>query len=109
MYEHGRVGACKFGDDECEHFHLNLLPVDCDISTKITHPSVLPPIIIESHEELVQNYQKYSEYLYFAVGEREYFFPVVGDIPSSFMRTIIAQCIGKPELADWRRISKLNI
>jgi hypothetical protein len=103
FYEHGRAGHCSMTIDGviCHHFHMHALPLAQDISGTITH-DISKPIILKDEYELPKLYEEYDQYLYFEDTKGvKYFFPVTGDIPSHYLRTVIATSIEKPERADW--------
>lgn len=104
FYEHGRAGSCvSFGPDErlCHHFHLHALPIDLDISVDLRKrfPQHKP---VDDYRSMDNLFQKFGEYLYFEGYEREgCFYPVADAIPSHLMRTLIADALHDPGLADW--------
>lgn len=103
FYEHGRAGHCSMTVDGviCHHFHMHALPFTNDISGQIAS-DISEPIIIKDEYEIPKLYEEYDQYLYFEDTQGiKYFFPVTGDIPSHYLRTMIATSIEKPERADW--------
>ena len=103
FYEHGRAGHCSMTIDGviCHHFHMHALPFTNDISSRIAS-DISEPIIIKNEYEILKLYEEYDQYLYFENTQGiKYFFPVNGDIPSHYLRTVIAKSIGRPERADW--------
>jgi len=101
FYEHGRAGHCSISLDEtlCEHFHLHALPLVEDISRDIatTHKD----IELSSFSDVPKFFEQYDQYLLFEQGDIVHFYPVLTEIPSHFLRTVISEKIGQPERADW--------
>lgn len=105
FYEHGRAGHCSMTVDGviCHHFHMHALPFNDDISNQVTS-DISEPIIIKDEYDIPKLYEEYDQYLYFEDTQAtKYFFPVTREIPSHYLRTMIATSIGKPERADWEK------
>jgi diadenosine tetraphosphate (Ap4A) HIT family hydrolase len=111
FYEHGRAGGCvSFGPDErlCHHFHLHALPVACDVSS-IIKKQVPQHIRMNSFGDINDLFARYGEYLYFENNDRvATMYPVSGKIPPHFLRTLIANALDAPQLADWENIKDQN-
>ncbi len=102
FYEHGRAGHCSMilNGVECHHFHMHALPLSNDISTEVSH--MFKPKIITNENDIPILYESYDQYLYFENSEgKKFFFPANKPLPSHYLRTIIANVIGKPERSDW--------
>lgn len=102
FYEHGRAGHCSMTLDgaECHHFHIHALPLGVDISDEIA--TMFKPIIIENEHEIPVLYERYDQYLYFENTDgKKFFYPANKPLPSHYLRTVIANAIGKPERSDW--------
>lgn len=102
FYEHGRAGHCGLTVDGviCHHFHMHALPLSIDISSEVSKS--FRPILLENEKEIPELYQQYDQYLYFENSKgQKFFFPVNKPLPSHYLRTVIANAIGKPERADW--------
>lgn len=110
FYEHGRAGHCSMTVDGviCHHFHMHALPLTNDISSRVAS-DISNPIIIKDEYAIPKLYEEYDQYLYFEnIQGVKYFFPVTGDIPSHYLRTVIATSIGKPERADWENYFSMH-
>ena len=104
FYEHGRAGHCGMTVDGviCHHFHLHALPFKEDISKEVSEIS--DPIIIKDESEISVLYEEYDQYLYFENKDgTKYFFPVSGELPSHYLRTVIANTVGRPQRANWEQ------
>lgn len=102
FYEHGRAGHCSMtlNGVECHHFHMHALPLAEDISTDVS--KMFKPIMLIDENEIPVLYERYDQYLYFenTSGEK-FFYPANKPLPSHYLRTVIANAIGKPERSDW--------
>lgn len=103
FYEHGRAGHCGMTLDgvECHHFHMHALPLSQDISSDIA--TMLKPVVLGGGErEIPVLYERYDQYLYFEnLDGKQFFFPANKPLPSHYLRTVIANAIGRPERSDW--------
>lgn len=102
FYEHGRAGHCSMTVDGviCHHFHMHALPLRQDVSEEVS--SFLKPIIIQHEDEIPVLYEQFDQYLYFENTKgTKFFYPVDREIPSHYLRTVIAEAIDHPERADW--------
>lgn len=101
FYEHGRAGHCSVSTDEtlCEHFHLHALPLAEDISSDIAQNHEV--FKLNDIKELPSYYEQYDQYLLYENKDALYFYPVVDEIPSHYLRTIVANKINHPERANW--------
>lgn len=101
-YEHGRAGHCSMtlNGIECHHFHMHALPLNEDISTEVSE--MFKPIILQDENDIPVLYERYDQYLYFenTAGDK-FFYPANKPLPSHYLRTVIANAIGKPERSDW--------
>ncbi len=109
FYEHGRAGHCSISNNEilCEHFHLHALPLKEDISSNIQNH--FEEITLSSIHSLPQLYEQYDQYLLYENENGIKFYPVLGEIPSHFLRTVISKKIGKPERANWEEVTDLAL
>lgn len=109
FYEHGRAGHCSIlnSDVLCEHFHLHALPLRADIASKIENH--FEEITLDSLSLLHEYYEQYDQYLLYENENGIRFYPVQGEIPSHFLRTVISEEIGKPERADWQKVADLTL
>jgi hypothetical protein len=108
--EHGRVQACAVEDEEahdllCYHAHQLFFPVQADLSNfaregrfeKIFEGASL----FDMPSSLLQ---EQDEYLLFEESNGQvHIHKVIGKCPRQFMRYLVAERAGKPELASWQR------
>lgn len=102
FYEHGRAGHCSMtlNGVECHHFHMHALPLDEDIPAEVS--KMFKPIMLGDENDIPIQYERYDQYLYFENTDGEkFFFPANKPLPSHYLRTVIANAIGKPERSDW--------
>jgi diadenosine tetraphosphate (Ap4A) HIT family hydrolase len=102
FYEHGRAGHCSMtlNGVECHHFHMHALPLNEDISAEVS--KMFKPIMLEDENDIPVLYERYDQYLYFENTDGEkFFYPANKPLPSHYLRTVIANVIGKPERSDW--------
>ena len=106
FYEHGRAGSCHSNDahgTQCEHFHLNCIPSDICIHSKLkAHLEKHYPV--ESLDRICPLFHKWGDYLYCENNEKEaIYYPVQQTkIPPHFLRTLICEELLMPEKADWQ-------
>ena len=106
FYEHGRAGGCltsSVDGTQCEHFHLNLLPLDICINE--TLKKHYDSILLKSYEDIKENFNQYGDYLYFENNEEEkYFYPVQHKkVPPHFLRSLVCEKINKTHRANWQK------
>lgn len=103
FYEHGRAGHCvSFSPDErlCHHFHLHALPLSQDISSNLDDQ--FQRLNMSSYASIDDFFNKFGEYLFFENNDKKaIFYPVVTEIESHLLRTLVANALQAPERADW--------
>lgn len=84
-----------------EHFHFHLLPFSEDLAQPLL--STLPRRLKTAYNTSTIYFQKYGEYLYYEnAADEGFFFSTEGtQLPSHYLRTVIAQINHTPERADW--------
>jgi len=112
-YEHGRAGACHAHDPQdpsapvCHHFHLHVLPIELDIHGQLAQRLESWPVA--GAEDILDLFYRYGDYLYFrnAQGEARFYTAIGGwTVPPHYMRSLISEGLGKPELADWEQLAR---
>lgn len=114
-YEHGRAGACHARDPNdpegpaCHHFHLHILPSAIDIHCILEQ--TLPCWPVERLSDVVDRFYRFGDYLYFrnSKGEARFYAASGKSVPPHYMRTLISQGLGVPELGDWERVAQLAV
>jgi diadenosine tetraphosphate (Ap4A) HIT family hydrolase len=106
FYEHGRAGGCMStdpGNRLCHHFHLHALPFKGSLSQTLSNEFKAKDI--HNYSTIKAYFEGYGEYLYFEDAEgKAHFYPVNNkEIPSHYLRTLVAENIGKPHRADWEQ------
>lgn len=105
FFEQGRVGVCIAlpGEDKttCHHAHLHCVGVNVDLSKRICEDGYRP-IKISEWGEVIDLAEKYPHYLYYENMENMYFFPATS-VPPQYLRFILAEALGIPDAADWRK------
>jgi diadenosine tetraphosphate (Ap4A) HIT family hydrolase len=109
FYEHGRAGHCSISTGEilCEHFHMHALPLKTDVSKIVAQK--FDQIKVKDLQQIVELYEQFDQYLYFETKEFKYFYIVADKIPSHYLRTIIANSINSPNLANWETSSNVKM
>jgi hypothetical protein len=105
--EHGRIETCLIEDEEehehhCYHAHQLFFPVDVPLQDELSR---WPFDLLYSGTNLFAAGVDGAdhEYLMFeATDGQVYYYKVNGKCPRQFMRYLIAQHIGHPELANWK-------
>ncbi len=106
FYEHGKAGGCFIAEEagtQCEHFHLNFLPLDICIHQDLK--KIYSPILINNLEDIVNIFDTFGEYLYFENNQGEKIFYSVKDkkIKPHFLRSIICKKNNMPHKANWQK------
>lgn len=111
FYEHGRAGHCLSDGPEhrlCHHFHLHCLPGDLDVSDRLAPR--FDVLELADYAEITDLYEQYGDYLYLETDDgRRSYYVVNTEIERHLMRTLISARIGRPERADWRAYSGLEL
>jgi len=100
-YEHGRAGSCMPGEkeDNCQHFHLHILPLKGDINVN------LPKIHFEKYIDVKDLFLSYGSYLFIENYKKDKFFYMAKDhnIPTHYVRSCISDYMNKSERSDWSK------
>lgn len=100
FFEHGPASSSKRGGCCIEHAHLHAMPVQLDVLTDLSQHFL--PRKITSFLELKRLYDKGSPYFFIETNSSErYVFKISEQVPSQYIRRIIAEKIGKPDHWDW--------
>jgi diadenosine tetraphosphate (Ap4A) HIT family hydrolase len=103
LFEHGRSGACLpqgHGEDHCYHAHLHLNPVDVDLTDRVRHDH--PTEALPSWSELARRYaDEPNPYLLLDSDDGLVWAPTPQRLPRHYLRTLLAEELGAPHLADW--------
>ena len=112
-FEHGKAGACLWrkGDlealrDLCHHAHVHFVPLNVDLLPRIAS-GIKTYLRIEKWRDLGvlrQDVLTSGAYLYYDDVRSAYVFPVASthNLRPQFLRTCLAEALGRPEIADWR-------
>jgi diadenosine tetraphosphate (Ap4A) HIT family hydrolase len=100
-YEHGRTGSClHLSEAHCYHAHFHLVPTDCDMASRVA--ARYPVERFPSWPDFVATYQtKRTPYLLTQDDGALVVAFVAERVPRQYLRSLVAECIGAPELADW--------
>lgn len=110
FYEHGRAGYCHVqpGEELCYHAHMHALPVNADLKEELIKDGLFP-IKLRQPIDIFSKYYELGQYLYYEDTEGQgYLFQINRPIPRQYLRTLTAQAVGKPELADWHKYPELG-
>lgn len=105
FFEHGRAGYCHVqpGEELCYHAHMHAIPLKINLKDRMINDGLFP-IKLENSLDMFKKYYELGQYLYFEGNDKtEYLFQIARPIPRQYLRTITAEIIGKPELADWHK------
>lgn len=103
LYEHGRSGACQSSPEvvSCYHMHLHFLPSSHSIHDDLGALFHQQPV--HEWKDLRKWFHGYGEYLLFRDCQNvaKCYFAKGTTVPSHLLRTMMAEKLGRPELADW--------
>jgi diadenosine tetraphosphate (Ap4A) HIT family hydrolase len=110
LYEHGRAGVCHAYDadeadpNSCNHFHLHLLPFEHNLRSKLKE--TYKETIIADFQQLSDEFYRLGNYIFYrnSYGDSHFYAVENKAVPPHLMRTLIAEEIGNPDLADWQKI-----
>ena len=100
FFEHGPISQTKRGGCCVEHAHFQAVPADFDIFEDLAKQFKYKKI--KTIDDIRKN-KNGKPYFYYEsnLGEK-YLFDIPDVVPSQYIRKIIANKIGKPEIWDWR-------
>jgi len=107
FYEHGRAGVSIALHEEekiCYHAHLHCVNTKVDLLEMISRD--YRPIEINEWREVMQLVKKYPYYLYYENKKNKYFFLVDTYVRRQYLRSILAETLHIPNVADWRKEPK---
>ncbi|MEU8606790.1 hypothetical protein AB0C29_02135 [Actinoplanes sp. NPDC048791] len=103
IFEHGRSGACLppgHGDDHCFHAHVHLLPVKVAVTESIVNRYKIQRL--SDWGEVRATYQQDGKpYLLTRDASGIAYVADPQDLPRHYLRSVVAEQFGMPELADW--------
>ncbi|RMC47767.1 HIT family protein [Lactobacillus sp. ESL0230] len=105
FFEHGRAGYCHVqpGEELCYHAHVHAIPINVDLKKSMVEYG-LASIKLDNPEDMFKKYYELGQYLYFEnANNQEYLFQISRPIPRQYLRTLLADAVGKPELADYNK------
>jgi len=110
--EHGRVPPCVFDvtkqEVHCFHAHRLVFPISLDLLFSFTRYN-LQYYNYNSFSEAKNNFKHSGEYLYFERFDGSCVIaPTNNKIARQFFRFEVAEKIGKPELANWKKYPNFN-
>jgi len=111
--EHGRVPPCEIEELDkheahCYHAHRLVFPINIDLTDSFTRHN-LKVYNFNSFSEALEKFRYKDEYLYFEKFDGTCIIaPTRNKIARQFFRYEIAEKIGKPELANWKRYPELK-
>lgn len=103
FFEHGSVDVeitCRAG---CciDHAHLHVVPVDLDLHNKISQK--YKEVKISKISELQRYHKSKRAYLYYENCDGQKYVFDAPVVVSQFLRMILAEELGSPDLWDWRK------
>ena len=101
FFEHGSVSTEKCGGNSIFHAHLHALPVEVDVVGELSQRFSCEPITDLARLQSIHS--DGSPYLFWENGNGSRFvFKVTSEIPSQFLRQLIAEKLGIPKRWNWR-------
>lgn len=102
IFEHGIVGQT------IQHAHLHIIPGEVYITEKVCDDFRLSHFTLHDSLELLrQKYEKQLKpYLLWQVGDDPIAVCWDPSAPKQYLRTVIAEALGRPERANWREMDK---
>jgi diadenosine tetraphosphate (Ap4A) HIT family hydrolase len=105
LFEHGRTGHCvglHSSEALCEHAHVHLVPRKLDLASRV---KLYPGVEWESWDSLRDLARDVFGYVMIIDDDgTKLFYPTVRPIPPHYLRTVVAESIGRPYLADWQQV-----
>ena len=105
LFEHGRTGHCirsRSGERMCHHMHIHLIPAALDVTALVPFGQ---SIEVRSWKEIVALGEETDGYAVISRPSGDLtFYPIGHDLPPHYLRTLIAEGLGDPSLADWETI-----
>ena len=107
LFEHGPISESRKAGCCITHAHIHLLPLKNDIESQLSSD-------FERNEATgigdLTTQEQLISYIYYEnqIGE-SYIYEVNDNLPSQYVRQIIAQSIGKPEIWNWSQNLRINI
>ena len=104
FFEHGRSTSClkvpdESGSKHCYHAHLHCVPVPFNLNEQITgYPMVFN---VRSPSEYFELCEKINLPYLFVWDEKMKLYFIETEIRRQYLRFLVAQGVGKPELWDW--------
>jgi len=98
FFEHGPDSERRCAGNCIDHAHFHCVPVDIELIEELSKD--FPYEQIFSFREL-RNHNSHIPYFFVEKNGQRYIFDIDHDIPSQYIRKIIADKIGKPERRDW--------
>lgn len=87
---------------------MHALPVNADLKEELIKDGLFP-INLRQPIDIFSKYYELGQYLYYEDTEGQgYLFQINRPIPRQYLRTLTAQAVGKPELADWHKYPELG-
>ena len=107
LYEHGRAGGCGVNKENCEHFHINIIPVPADFCPVFPLMKVEPLTALSDVQDF---YHKKGQYLLLIMKRKIHIFavPKAQSLPPHFLRSKVCQALGVPHLADWKNYNDFD-
>jgi len=108
FFEHGPAACGNKGGSCIDHAHIHALPLEQSIFEDIKK-DYNKYYKIKSLEEIKQQFVKDQSYFFLETQSKDrYIFPLSGIIPSQYIRKVIAEKTGQPEIWDWRQHEGLD-
>lgn len=99
VFEHGIMDDQSSAGGCIDHAHLQIVPCEIDLFPKLSREFSYVPI--SNLSELSSFRERHQPYLYYEREKRAYAFIIDRDLPSQYMRRIVAEHVGKPDEWDW--------
>ncbi|CAM3175295.1 hypothetical protein [Lactobacillus bombicola] len=81
--------------------HMHAIPVKVDLEDRLVSDGLFS-IKLEAPSAMFEKCYELGQYLYFEdFNQEESLFQITRPIPRQYLRTITAEAIGRPELANW--------
>jgi diadenosine tetraphosphate (Ap4A) HIT family hydrolase len=102
LFEHGRTGHCVIrtpADRVCHHAHVHVLPLAGDLTTRV---GIGQRQSLDSWSEVRALSEDVDGYLIVdSIESGCFFYPVTRPLPAHYLRTLTADLLGTPDIADW--------
>jgi len=100
FFEHGPVSSSRKGGSCIDHAHFHAVPVKLDIFNDLSRD--FPTRSVNSYTDLKMQFEKGIPYFYLEdnLGKR-YLFEIEDQVPSQYIRRLIASKINNHEKWDW--------